>query len=452
MQKNQITQSALAAMLIVGAVCSSCVRQPEHVPDRPEKPNFIIIFNDDLGYGDVGSAGSKLINTPNIDRMEREGVRLTNHYSSAHVCTPSRTGLLTGRYPIRSGMAHGVLFPNSDRGLPHDEVTMSSALKEVGYNTAIFGKWHLGTVDVSWPTQHGFDYFYGIPYSNDMVPLPMYENTVVIEEELNQQDITRRLTLAAVDYIHKFAAEPFLVYLAHPMPHVPLFASEAFEGVSAAGLYGDVIEEIDWSLGEILQALSDAGIDDRTMVIFTSDNGPWFEGSTGGLRERKGGASYEGGFNVPFIVRWPGQLPAGHVSDAISMNFDVFPTLLTLAGVRIPDDRIIDGKDIWPVLAENADTPHEFLYFFDNERITAIRTQRWKFVVYSRYRDWLSLFQGEHRGSRHYYHPGLLFDLETDPEEQYSFTRENPEVVARMLEILDKGREELEVLGIAAQP
>jgi len=452
MKKTHITQSALAAAVIAGAFYSSCVRQPELVHDRPENPNFVIIFNDDLGYGDVGSAGTKLINTPNIDRMEREGVRLTNHYSSAHVCTPSRAGLLTGRYPIRSGMAHGVLFPNSDRGLPHDEVTLAGALKEAGYNTAMFGKWHLGTVDVSWPTHHGFDYFYGIPYSNDMVPLPMYENTEVIEEELNQQDITRRLTLAAVDYIHEFASEPFFIYLAHPMPHVPLFASEAFEGMSAAGLYGEVIEEIDWSLGEIMHALSKAGIDDRTMVIFTSDNGPWFEGSTGGLRERKGGTSYEGGFNVPFIVRWPGQLPAGQVSDAISMNFDVFPTLLKLAGAGKPNDRIIDGKDIWPVLAEDALTPHEFLYFFDNETITAIRTQRWKFVVYSRYRDWLSLFQGGHRGSRHYYHPGLLFDLETDPEEQFSYTRENPEVVARMLEILNKGREELEALGIKTQP
>ena len=452
MQPNLATQSVLTITLLTGAVCITCVRQSDRISDMPEKPNFIIIFNDDLGYGDVGAAGSKLINTPHIDRMEREGVRLTNHYSSANICTPSRAGLLTGRYPIRTGLAFGVLFPQSARGLPHSEVTLSEALREVGYHTAMFGKWHLGIPEFSWPTQHGFDSFYGIPYSNDMVPLPMYKNSEVAEEQLDQKDITRRLTLAAVDFIHASASEPFFIYLAHPMPHVPLYASEEFEGVSDAGLYGDVIEEIDWSVGEILKALADAGVDNKTMVIFTSDNGPWYEGSAGELRERKGGASYEGGFRVPFIVRWPGQLPAGHVSDAISMNFDVFPTLLNLAGANIPDDRPIDGKDIWPVLTGDSPSPHEFLYFFDLEQITAIRSQKWKFVVYSRYRNGLSSFQGEHRGSPHYYHPGLLFDLETDPQEQFSFTRENPDVVAVMLDILEQGRSELEVLGVARQP
>jgi len=412
-----------------------------------EKPNFIIIFNDDLGYGDVGLEGSKLISTPNIDQMEREGIRLTNFYSSASVCTPSRAGLLTGRYPIRTGLAEGVLFPQSEHGLPQDEITMAEALKDVGYKTAMFGKWHLGQPDVSWPTQQGFDSFYGIPYSNDMHPLPLYQDTTIIEEPLNQNTITQRLTRSATQFIRESASEPFFLYLAHPMPHVPLYASEEFKGRSKAGLYGDVIEDIDRSVGEIFSALIESGIDDRTMVIFTSDNGPWFEGSAGDLRERKGGASYEGGFNVPFIAWWPGQIPASAVSDAISMNFDLFPTLLTLAGAEIPADRVIDGKDIWPVLQGSSESPHEYLYFFDNETITAVRSQKWKFVVSSRYRNWLSSFEGEHRGQQHYYHPGLLFDLETDPQEQYSFTRENPEVVQSMKEILEKGRNELETLA-----
>ena len=412
-----------------------------------QQPNFIVIFTDDLGYGDVGVAGSDLIQTPHIDRMEKEGIRLSNHFSSANVCTPSRAGLLTGRYAIRSGLAHSVLFPDSDHGLPHDEITLAGALQEAGYRTGIYGKWHLGTIDVSWPTEHGFDEFYGIAYSNDMVPLPLYRNREILEEPLDQTTITRRLTYEAIEFIKQSPDEPFFIYLPHPMPHVPLYTSEEFVGRSKAGLYGDVIEEIDWSVGQILNALDELGIDEKTMVIFTSDNGPWFEGSAGELRERKGGASWEGGFNVPFIVRWPGAIPPGVTSDAISMNFDVFPTLLELAGVDVPDDRAIDGKNIWPVLQGSNRSPHEYLYFFNNEEITAVRSQRWKFVIRSYYRGGLSRFYGERHGEPHYYHPGLLFDLELNPEEQFSYTREQPEIVDKMLERLEKGRQELEVLG-----
>lgn len=413
-----------------------------------EKPNFIVIFTDDLGYGDVGSAGSDLIQTPHIDRMEKEGVRLTNHFSSANVCTPSRAGLLTGRYPIRTGLAHHVLFPDSEHGLPHEEITLAGALNEAGYRTGMYGKWHLGTIDVSWPTDHGFDEFYGIAYSNDMIPLPLYRNREVLEEPLDQTTLTKRLTYEAIDFIRESPNEPFFIYLPHPMPHVPLYTSEEFEGRSKAGLYGDVIEEIDWSVGEILKALDELGIDDRTMLVFTSDNGPWFEGSAGELRERKGGASWEGGFNVPFIVRWPGVIPPGISSDAISMNFDLFPTLLELAGVDIPDDRIIDGKNIWSVLQGSNKSPHEYLYFFNNEEITAVRSQKWKFVVRSYYRGGLARFEGERFGEPHYYHPGLLFNLEKNPEEQFSYTREYPEIVEKMTEQLEEGREYLEPLGI----
>jgi arylsulfatase A len=414
---------------------------------QDQQPNFIVIFTDDLGYGDVGAAGSDLIQTPHIDRMEKEGVRLSNHFSSANVCTPSRAGLLTGRYAIRSGLAHSVLFPDSEHGLPHDEITLAGALQEAGYRTGIYGKWHLGTIDVSWPTEHGFDEFYGIAYSNDMVPLPLYRNREILEEPLDQTTITKRLTYEAIEFIKQSPDEPFFIYLPHPMPHVPLYTSEEFVGRSKAGLYGDVIEEIDWSVGKILKALDELGIDEKTMVIFTSDNGPWFEGSAGELRERKGGASWEGGFNVPFIVRWPGAIPPGVTSEAISMNFDVFPTLLELAGVDVPDDRAIDGKNIWPVLQGSNRSPHEYLYFFNNEEITAVRSQRWKFVIRSYYRGGLSRFFGERHGEPHYYDPGLLFDLELNPEEEFSFTREHPEIVEKMLERLEKGRQELEVLG-----
>jgi arylsulfatase A len=419
---------------------------PQDKSDQ-NQPNFIIIFTDDLGYGDVGSAGSDLIQTPHIDRMEKEGVRLTNHFSSANVCTPSRAGLLTGRYAIRSGLAHHVLFPDSEHGLPHEEITIAGALQEAGYRTGMYGKWHLGTIDVSWPTDHGFDEFYGIAYSNDIIPLPLYRNHEILEEPLDQTTLTKRLTYEAIDFIRESPEEPFFIYLPHPMPHVPLYTSVEFEGRSKAGLYGDVIEEIDWSVGEILQALDELGIDDRTMVVFTSDNGPWFEGSAGELRERKGGASWEGGFNVPFVVRWPGAIPPGISSDAISMNFDLFPTLLELAGVDVPDDRIIDGKNIWPVLQGSNTSPHEYLYFFNNEEITAVRSQKWKFVVRSYYRGGLARFEGERLGEPHYYHPGLLFDLEKNPEEQFSYTREYPGIVEKMIERLEKGRDELEPLG-----
>jgi len=410
----------------------------------PERPNFIVIFNDDLGYGDVGLSGSPLIQTPHIDQMEEEGVKLLHHYSSANVCTPARAGLLTWRYPIRTGLAHGVLFPDDKHGLPGEEVTLAEALKEEGYRNGIVGKWHLGAPGVSWPTGNGFDYFYGLPYSNDMRPLALYRNEEAIEEPVNQSTLTRRYTEEAVRFIEEEAEEPFFLYLAHSMPHVPLHASEPFQGRSKAGLYGDVIEEIDWSVGEILSALERMEVDEETLVIFTSDNGPWYEGSSGELRARKGAASWEGGQGVPFIARWPGQIPPGVASGAITMNFDIFPTLIELAGGQLPGDRAIDGENIWPVLQGSEQSPHEYLYFFNNEQITAVRSQRWKFVVRSHYRGGLSRLEGQLSGRPHYYHPGLLFDLERNPAEQYSYTRDEPDVVDEMTERLEKGRKELE--------
>lgn len=442
MYQKRVFFITVFTVLLTGPVILLAQDTEDEIP-----PNIIVVFTDDLGYGDVGSAGSPLIETPHLDKMEKEGVRLTHFYSSANVCTPARAGLLTGRYPIRSGLADQVLFPEDDHGLPAEEITIAEALKQENYRTGMVGKWHLGTPDISWPTGNGFDYFYGLPYSNDMSPLALYENKENVEEPVDQTTLTKRYTEKAIRFMGEEPDKPFFLYVAHSMPHVPLYTSEEFEGRSKAGLYGDVIEEIDWSVGEILRSVDRLGLDKNTLVIFTSDNGPWFEGSSGELRDRKGGASWEGGFRVPFIARWPGEISPGVTSGAITMNFDLYPTILELAGGEVPDDRAIDGKNIWSLLQGSEQSPHDYLYFFNNEEITAVRSQRWKFVVQSYYRTQMFPFEGEINDEPHYYHPGLLFDLENNPAEQYSFSRENPDVVEKMVEQLEKGRRELESLA-----
>ncbi|HEY7775261.1 MAG TPA: sulfatase, partial [Kineobactrum sp.] len=279
------------------------------------RPNIILILTDDLGYGDIGANGADMIATPNIDRLAREGVRLTSYYAPANVCTPSRAGMLTGRQPIRMGLAAGVLFPRSKNGLPQAELTLPEMLATVGYRTAMVGKWHLGNTPEHWPTAHGFERFFGVPYSNDMSPFPLYEGDRVIEPEADQSRLTERYTDTAIEIIEAAGDQPFFLYLAHTFPHIPLFAAPPFRGQSEAGLYGDTVETIDWSTGRILQALRENGLDDNTLVIFTSDNGPWFEGSAGESRDRKGG-TWDGAYRVPFVARWPAGLPAGTVSPA----------------------------------------------------------------------------------------------------------------------------------------
>lgn len=424
-----------------------CNVEGQNIRSEAKLPNIILVSTDDLGYGDISATGATLIHTPNIDRMADEGVKLTQAFSSASVCTPSRAGLLTGRYPIRTGLADGVIHPHHEHGLPPNEISLAKALKNLDYATAIIGKWHLGNSEPYLPVNHGFDYYYGLLYSNDMMPLALYQNEENIEEPVDQTTLTERYVEETIQFIEKNKNDPFFIYLPHTMPHTPLFVSESFEGQSEAGLYGDVVETIDWGMGEIFNALDRLGLDEQTLVIFTSDNGPWFEGSAGELRERKGGASWEGGFRVPFIARWPGQIPAGVSSDAITMNFDLFPTLIELAGGTVPQDRAIDGKNIWPILQGGQQSPHEYLYFFNNEEITAVRSQQWKFVVGTYYRTGLNRFDGERHGQPHYYYPGLLFDLERDPAEQYSFTRDNPDIVEQMVEWFERGRSELEVLA-----
>ena len=418
------------------AVCLSLTAYPASAQETP--PNFIVIMADDLGYGDLGVYGSTLIKTPNLDRLALDGARLDSFYSSANVCTAARGGLLTGRYPIRLDLVADVARPNNDIHLAFEEITIAEGLKPMGYRSALFGKWHLGS-RLEWsPMDQGFDEFFGVLHSNDMTPLELYRGKQMIENPVDQTTLTERYTREAVRFIAENRDNPFFLYLPHSFPHVPLFVSPRFDGRSDAGLYGDVVETIDWSTGEILAALDEYGLSKNTLVIFTSDNGPWFEGSSGIYRNRKG-SSWEGGQRVPFLAHWPGKIPAGTVSSQPAMNIDLYPTLISLAGGQLPDDRPIDGKDIFPLLTGSNISPHEALFLFNRDRIAGVRSGQWKLVVETRYRAALNSF--EHSS---YYGPdGLLFDLRNDPGETYSFTREYPEIVQRMRTHLQNAREEL---------
>ena len=412
-------------------------------------PNIILILADDLGYGDIGANGADLIATPNVDRLAREGVRFTSFYASANICTPSRAGLLTGRYAIRSGLGHNVIEPQDEHGMPADELTVAELLRDAGYRTALIGKWHLGHTPDHWPTQHGFDEFYGLPYSNDMRPLALYRGTSVIEETVEQPSLTERYTKEVLRFIAAENDRPFFVFLSHTFPHIPLHASPRFAGRSKAGLYGDTVEEIDWGVGEILEALRVRGIDRDTLVIFTSDNGAWFEGDNGAFREGKG-TTWEGAYRVPMIARWPDGIPAGVVSDAATMNIDILPTLAALAGVELPAELVLDGVDIRPQLQGADDSPHDVLYFFDNENIAAVRTSRWKLMLHSYYRKNLAAFERFEQGIGFDY--WLLFDMQSNAPERYSVARENPKVLDDMLAKLDAGRRQFADLRTRPPP
>ena len=406
---------------------------------QQQAPNFIVVMADDLGFGDLGVYGSRLIDTPNLDEMAAEGVYFDSFYASANVCTASRGGLLTGRYPVRLNLVDDEARPTNEIHLAESEVTIAEALKASGYATAIFGKWHLGS-SVDWyPLKHGFDEFFGALHSNDMPEFRLYRDDVVIEDPVDQTTLTERYTAEALRFIEENQDNPFFLYIPHSFPHVPLFVTPEFAGTSDAGLYGDVVETIDRSMGAIFEKLDELGLDENTQVMFTSDNGPWFEGSSGQYRDRKG-SSWEGGLRVPFIARWPGQIPAGTFSSEPAMNIDILPTLLDFAGVNLPSDRPIDGQSLRGVLTGQESSPHEVLYLFNNDRIAGVRMGQWKLVVESFYRRGLPSF--DNRNS--YYGPnGLLFDLERDPSETYSYTREYPEVVEQLREHLRRGQQEL---------
>ena len=404
-----------------------------------EKPNFIVIMADDLGYGDLGIYGSNLIKTPNLDRMAQQGAILNSFYSSANVCTAARGGLLTGKYPIRLDIVSDVARPNNNVHLADDELSLAEALKPMGYQTALFGKWHLGS-RLEWsPLTQGFDEFFGVLHSNDMTPFELYRQDLVIEEPVDQSTLTERYTQEALRFIETHQDKPFFLYMPHTFPHVPLYVSNQFSGQSEAGLYGDVVETIDWSVGEILRTLERLNLTENTLVVFTSDNGPWFEGSPGPYRDRKG-SSWEGGQRVPFIAQWQGQIPHGVVSDEPAMNIDIFPTFLNLAGIELPSERVIDGKDIFPVLKNEAPSPHDALFLFNQNRIAGVRSGPWKLVVETHYRGAVPSFDN----ANSYYAPyGLLFNLERDPSETYSYTREYPEKAAELRNYIIDGQKKL---------
>jgi arylsulfatase A-like enzyme len=389
-------------------------------------PNIIVILCDDLGYGDLGSYGSN-ISTPNLDRMAREGVRFTHSYSASPVCSPSRAALMTGRYPNRYGIPR-VLDPSENNGIPDSETTMPQMLKSAGYATMCIGKWHLGALPQFLPTNRGFDAYYGVPYSIDMSPRVLMENTDVVEQQCDLSTLTQRYTQRAVDFINRSNGSPFFLYLAHAYPHIPYMASQPFIGKSGQGLYGDTVQEIDASTGQILQALKNNGIDSNTLVIFSSDHGPWYQGSTGGLRGRKG-EIFEGGVRVPLIARFPAFIPSGQTSNALITLMDILPTVAGLTGAPLPANPL-DGIDIRPLLSgEQNDLPREAFLYFNDVELQAARLGPWKLHV-SRFNSWM--YSPEPAGGRidlPLPHPEL-YNVESDPDESRDRAERNPAVVS----------------------
>lgn len=441
------------ASLVLYAACSSADKE-KVTEERP--PNIILLFADDLGYGDIGAYGHPTIETPNLDQLAAEGVKLTQFYVAASICTPSRAGLLTGRLPIRTGMCGGrsVYFPDTEGGLPQEEITIAEVLKSQGYATACVGKWHLGHKPEFLPPNQGFDYYFGIPYSNDMSPVtnewegaqkfpptPLIEGLETIEQEPDQSQLTRRYTEKAIDFISKNKENPFFLYLPYTFPHVPLFASDDFKGKSKRGLYGDVVQEIDWSVGQVMQTIREQGLADNTFVFFTSDNGPWLvmneEGGSAGLLREGKGSTWEGGMREPAIAWYPGKVPAGTVATGLATSLDLLPTLAGLAGAEIPSDRTLDGTDIMQVLTNENDRVRDEVFFYRGQRLFAIRKGPWKahFVTIEQpYSPQQQITELE---------VPLLFNLETDPSEKYNLASQHAEVLEQIAEVRKKHEDNL---------
>jgi arylsulfatase A len=429
--------------------------------ERP--PNVVVIFCDDLGWGDLGCYGARGFRTPHLDRLAREGTRFTSFYVAQPVCSASRAALLTGCYPNRIGI-HGALFPNQKLGLHPEETTLAEILRDQGYATGMVGKWHLGRPRPFLPMRQGFQSYFGLPYSNDMrpnhpavlkssyPPLPLIEGDEVLEENPDQRQLTGRYTEKAVQFIEAHRSQPFFLYLAHSMPHVPLFASDRFAGRTPGGLYGDVIEELDDSVGKVLDALRRHRLEENTWVIFTSDNGPWLSygdhgGSAGPFREGKG-TVFEGGVRVPCLMRWPGKIPAGRVSAEPAMTIDILPTVAGRVGARLPS-RTIDGLDLWPVFAgtPGAKNPHAAYYFYYNQgELQALRSGPWKLHFPHLSQTLAAGPRGSQGKSSPYRSERLgleLYHLEKDAGETRNVAAEHPEVVRNLIGYAESARQEL---------
>ncbi|MBD0779635.1 sulfatase-like hydrolase/transferase [Maribacter sp. ANRC-HE7] len=432
----------------------SCKEKQKHLPEKPiSQPNVVLILTDDQGYQDVGIFGSPNIETPHLDQMASEGMKLTNYYAAQAVCSASRAGLLTGCYPNRIGI-HNALGPDNTHGINSSETTIAEMLKAQGYKTAIFGKWHLGHYPEFMPNRHGFDEYFGIPYSNDMWPkhpqqgpifnfpdLPLYENETVIDTLNEQSQLTTQITERSVDFINKNKDNPFFLYVPHPQPHVPLFVSDKFKGKSKRGLYGDVIMEIDWSVGQILEALKKNGLEDNTIVIFTSDNGPWLSygnhaGSALPYREGKGTA-WEGGQREPFIIKYPDKLQAGKIVDVPVMAIDLLPTLAALTDSELPE-LTIDGKNVWNVISsQTTESPQKayFFYYRVNE-LFGVQYGKWKLYFPHRYRTMEGQEPGKDGLPGDYRMVDLeeieLYDVKNDVSEIQNVADEHPEIVAEI--------------------
>lgn len=429
-----------------------------------DRPNIVLIFVDDMGYGDLGTYGAREISTPNLDRLAENGVKFTNFYVSQAVCSASRASLLTGTYANRLGI-HGALDHTARHGLNPNETTIAEMLKEKGYKTAMYGKWHLGHLAPFLPTQQGFDEFYGIPYSNDMwpqhpqtkdyyPPLPLFLNDRVIDMLHNDQSsLTTDLTERAVDFIRRKKADPFFLYLAHPMPHVPLFVSDKFKGKSQKGLYGDVLMEIDWSVGQIIQVLRENGLEEKTLVIFISDNGPWLSysghaGSAYPLREGKG-TSWDGGVKVPAVMYWKGKIPAGIVQTNPAMTIDILPTIAKFTSAKLPE-LPIDGKDISPMMQDaKAKSPQDgyFIYYNRNE-LQAIVMDEWKLYLPHAYRSLVPGQAPRNDGLPINYHmikmeAMELYHLSSDPSETANVIAQQPKILEAMLKLAENARTDM---------
>jgi len=453
---------------------SFCNAQPLKVNES--LPNIVLIYMDDMGYGDVDAYGGIGYTTPNIDKLAAEGMRFTNFYAAQPICTASRAAILTGCYPNRIGF-FGAFQPNSPIGISSEEETIAEVLKKKGYATAVFGKWHLGDAKKFLPLQHGFDEFLGLPYSNDMwpinydgnpikptdnawnrkskkPPLPLIEGNAPIRYIKTLEDqgmLTTWYTERAVSFINRNKYKPFFLYLAHSMVHVPIAVSDKFKGKSKQGLFGDVMMEIDWSVGEVMEALKANGVEKNTLFIFTSDNGPWLTfgnhaGSTGGLREGKG-TTWEGGMKEPAIIRWPGVIPTGTVCNKLASNIDILPTLAAIIKAPLPSNKI-DGVNILPLLKgeANANPRDHLFYYFAKNSLEAVRQGQWKLVLPHKFESWEGEPPGKdgwpgknHRSSTEL----ALYDLRRDPGERYDVKDQNPDVVERLQKLIEQAREDL---------